>query len=362
MSILVRRAHADRFPIRLIWVIAATTLVSCESVVTEIVGEEPLPAVTISIRPNASTLLVGEVAYLSAILRNSQGRDVSAVVEWSSANPSVAAVGRTSGNVTAVGVGSTTVTVSSQGLVDTATITVLTHHPAAHVRISPVDELILNVGGGQRLSAVVVDAQGRFTPAPFEWTSENPGVATIGRTDGQITGVAVGSTTLTVTAGLAFATIAVQVVPQDFLMQWASTATASSEFTAEGNGYFAAQATGSPNVTDCGGQAKMWLSASPDVDWLELQYPTPVRPSEIRIYEVWAPGLTVKVEMKDTTGAYHTVYTASPKLGNDCMRTLSIPITNFTEPVSAVRVTLDQRDWGEWSGIDAVRLVGYRIN
>src|SRR5688572_16451550 len=265
MSSLVRLAHADRFPIRMIWVIAATTLVSCDSVVTELVGDEPLPPVTISIRPSASTLLVGEVAYLSAILRNSQGVDVSAVVEWSSANPGVAAVGRTSGNVTAVSVGSTTVTVSSQGgLVDTATITVLTYHPAVLVRISPVNELILNAGRGQRLSAVVVDAQGRFTPAPVEWTSEDPGIATIGRTDGQITAVAVGSTTLRATAGAAFATIAVQVVPQDFLMQWASTATASSQYTA--NDWTAAQATGAPNVVDCEGLAKIWLSASPDVD------------------------------------------------------------------------------------------------
>ena len=132
MTNLVRLAVTDRYLIRLIGLTVAASLLSCrEGAGTEPVEDEPLPVVTISISPNADTLLIGEVAYLSAITRNSQGRDASTVLQWSSADPRVATVGRTSGNVTAVGVGSTTVTVSSQGLVDTATITVLTHHPAA---------------------------------------------------------------------------------------------------------------------------------------------------------------------------------------------------------------------------------------
>jgi hypothetical protein len=155
-----------------------------------------------------------------------------------------------------------------------------------------VDELILNVGSAHRFSAVAVDDQGHFSLDPVEWTSGNPGIVTIGKADGQITAVAVGSTTLRATAGAAFATIAVQVVPQNFLMQWASTATASSQYPEEP--WTPEQATGAPNVAACEGPPKIWLSASPDVDWLELQYPTPVRRSVIRIYEVWTPGLLSK--------------------------------------------------------------------
>jgi hypothetical protein len=66
--------------------------------------------------------------------------------------------------------------------------------------------------------------------------------------------------------------------------------------------------------------------------------------------------------VKDTNRAYHTVYTALPQSNVVCLRTLGIPITNFTESVSAVRLTLDQRTTGEWNGIDAERLLGYRIN
>lgn len=343
------------------WVIAAMTLLSCgKSEVTEPVEDVQFPAVALSITPNASTLLVGEVAYLSAIAVDVRGSAVPAVVEWSSANPSVATVGRTSGNVTAVGVGATTVTVTSQELTATATITVLEYHPAARVVISMSTPPMLEVGHVQRLSAVAVDALGRFTPVAVEWMSEDLTVATVGRTDGQVTAIAVGTTTLVATAGSARATLGVQVVPRGFLMQWASAATASSEY--ESDRWSASQAIGPPNVSSCDDEASAWASAGPGLDWLELQYQTPVRPQEIRIYEVWAPGSIVKVEVKDATGTYHTVYTASPKGGNGCLRTLTIPITTFAEPVAAVRLTLDQRTLNDWNEIDAVQLIGIRIN
>ena len=361
MRRLDRLALEVRFPNRMFGVIAAATLLSCrESEVTEPVDDVQFPAVAISITPNASTLLVGEVAYLSAIAVDVSGRAVPAVVEWSSANPGIATVGRTSGNVAAIGIGSTTVMVTSQELVAIATITVLEFHPAARVLITPSTEAMIEVGRGQQLTGVAVDALGRFTPVAVEWMSEDLTVATVGRTDGQVTAIAVGTTTLVATAGTARATIGVRVVPQGFLMQWASAATASSEY--ESDSWSAAQATGAPNVASCDDEASAWASAGPDLDWLELQYQTPVRPLEIRIYEVWVPGSIIKVEVRDAAGAFHTVYTASPKAGTGCLRTLSIPITTFTEPVSAVRLTLDQRIINNWNEIDAVQLVGIRIN
>jgi hypothetical protein len=353
--------HEVRSPNTMFWVIAATALLSCgTNEATDPVDDVQFPAVALSITPNSSTLLVGEVAYLSAIALDAGGRPVSAVLEWSSANPSVATVGRTSGNVTAVGVGSTTVTVTSQELMGTATITVLEYHPAARVVISISTPPMIEVGRVQRLSAVAVDALGRFTPVAVEWTSEDPSVATVGRTDGQVTAVGVGTTTLVAAAGSARATLGVQVVPQGFLMQWASAAIASSEY--ESDRWSAAQAIGPPNVASCDDEASAWASAGPDLDWIELQYQTPVRPQEIRIHEVWAPGSIIKVEVKDAGGSYHTVYTASPTAVNGCLRTLNIPIQTITAPVAAVRLTLDQRTRNDWNEIDAVQLIGIRIN
>jgi hypothetical protein len=115
-------------------------------------------------------------------------------------------------------------------------------------------------------------------------------------------------------------------------------------------------------VTSCDEESNAWASAGPDLDWLELKYQIPVRPTEIQIHEVWAPGSIVKVEVKDTLGAYHTVYTATPQRGAGCLRTLRIPVTTFTEPVTTVRLTVDQRITNDWNEIDAVRLLGFRVN
>ena len=362
MASLVRFVHKDRALIWLFRVLAATTLLSCdEKYVTAPADIEPPRAVAISITPTVSILLVGEVASLSAIAVYSSGQKIRTVGEWSSTNPDIATVGQTNGNVTAVGVGLTTVTVTSEGLVATATITVLEYHPAARL-IFPLDELILTIGSGQHVTVMALDGQGRLTPAPVAWASENPESATIGRSDGQVTAIALGSTTLVATAGATQATLAVEVVPENLLMQWASTATASSQYE-HGNGPWApAQATGAPNVASCDEESNAWASGDTDLDWLELEYQTPVRPLEIRVYEVWAPGSIVKIELKDTSGAYHTVYTSSPQFGIGCLRTLRIPITTFTEPITAVRLTVDQRTKNDWNEIDAVRLLGYPIN
>lgn len=347
---------------RVFGIIATATLLSCSSDgdPTEPEVTQSQPPVSLSISPNSATLLIGEVAYLSLFAYDAQGHVLTVAAEWTSADPAVASVGRTSANVTAIGVGSTTITASSHGLTATATITVIAYHPAARILIDATDELFVFIGTGQRLTARAVDADGHFTTAPIEWSSQDPSIATISRADGQVSGIAVGSTQLVATSGVARSTLAVQVVPPNFLMQWASSATSSSEYSSDD--WSAKQATGAPNVMSCNDEAKAWASTAPNLDWLELQYQTPVRPSEIRIYEVYGPGAIVKVEVKDLSGTYHTVYTASPALHNGCLRTLSIPVTTFSEPVTAIRLTLDQRTYGEWNEIDAVRLSGLRAN
>jgi hypothetical protein len=342
--------------------IAAMTFTACsDDEPTDPEGPPPPPAaVSLSISPNSVTLLPGEVANPSAYAYGAQGQIVSAVVEWASEDPGIATVSRTSGSITAVGVGTTTVTASSQGLVARATVTVIAYHPAARILLTPSDEVLLYVGSGQRLSAVVLDAQGRATSAPVEWTSRDPGIATIGRTDGHVAAIAPGSTILIATSGIARSEVVVEVMPSNFLMQWASTATASSSYGSDS--WSPAQAIGAPNVATCNDESNAWASAGPGLDWLELRYQTPVRPTEVRIYEVWAPGAIVKVEVKDQSNVYHTVYTAAAKASTGCLNTLRIPISTITEPVVGIRLTLDQQVHNDWTEIDAVRLLGYRIN
>ena len=149
------------------------------------------------------------------------------------------------------------------------------------------------------------------------------------------------------------------VEPDSVYGQWATGATASTQYTA--SEWSALQATGMPNVIGCSDDPNAWANLEPNgVDWLELTYAQPVRPSEIRIHEVWAVGSIVRVEVKDVLGAYHTVYTAEPNDPQRCPRILTIAVNSVSAKVSTVRITIDQRARRDWNEIDAVRLAGYR--
>lgn len=138
--------------------------------------------------------------------------------------------------------------------------------------------------------------------------------------------------------------------------QWAVSATTSSEYSA--NGWSANQATGWPNATPCEDDARAWASLqSNGVDWLELVYPDSVRPTEIRIHEVFGVSSIVKVEVKDGAGNYHTVHTAQPG-SQACPRILTIPVTGISAMVRVVRLSFDQRALNQWNEIDAVKLIG----
>ena len=65
------------------------------------------------------------------------------------------------------------------------------------------------------MSARAVDAKGRTTSASLDWSSANPAIATVGKSDGTVTAIAVGATILTVTVGNLSAAVAVSVRPPD---------------------------------------------------------------------------------------------------------------------------------------------------
>ena len=146
-------------------------------------------------------------------------------------------------------------------------------------------------------------------------------------------------------------------LPTGLLAQWATSVTASSEYTT--TNWSAAQATGPPNVTGCSDDPLAWASLAPDgVEWLELGFKDAVRPTEVRIYETFGVGSLVKVEVKAQNGAYHTVYTALPA-SQACPRALSIPVSGIGDFVTGVRLSFDQSVLHDWNEIDAVRLTGY---
>jgi hypothetical protein len=355
MSSHLRSAWGYR-PIQGLLAAAAITLLACSG---DSEPTMPGPPARVSISPAALSLIVGDEGSLAAYSTDAKGRATSALFEWSSANPSVATVGRNDGTVTAIAVGTTTVTASLGTLRATAAVSVRysVFSPVAVV-ISP-SALSLRAGGVERLTANAYDARGKPTGVSFEWSSADPAVATVGRTDGIVTAVSIGATTVTAAVGDLRATATVIVDADSVYAQWANGATASTEYTS--SEWSAFQATGAPNADGCTDDARAWANLERDgVDWLELMYAQPVHPSEIRIYENWGAGSIVKVEVKDVSGEYHTVYTAQPVGPETCPRMLTIPVTGVMAMVSTVRVTVDQRFISEWNEIDAVRLAGYR--
>ena len=357
------RSSRRRRPLRKVFAcLAAAVVLSCAN-------QEPTlpdafllgPPVRLEIRPDDLSLIAGSEAMLAAMAFDASGHRVGTIVQWTTSDPSVATIGQYDGLVSAISVGQATITASDgASLHATALVTVRPPNPPAALHIWP-DEVILAVPGVIRLTVGASDAEGQPTPVTVEWSSRDPGVATVDRVTGLVTAVAVGLTEMVATAGYVSASIPVRVESADFLMQWASAATASSEFAPDM--WSAAQATGVPNVGNCDEEANSWASASSNgTDWLELTYDKPVRPSEIRIHEVWAPGSIVKVDVKDLAGVYHTVYEATPARAATCLRKLTIPVTGVAELVNVVRVSIDQRVLQDWNEIDAVRLSGYRKN
>jgi hypothetical protein len=90
-----------------------------------------------------------------------------------------------------------------------------------------------------------------------------------------------------------------------------------------------------------------------------LVYEDSVRPTEIRIHEVFGVSSIVKVEVKDAAGTYHTVYAAQPA-SQPCSRVLIVPVSGIPAMIKVVRLSVDQRTLNTWNEIDAVKLIGER--
>lgn len=211
---------------RLLAVVAAVTMLACGGdAEPTAVPVSPLvsPPVSLSVSPSGLSLIVGDQRVLTAQALDSKGRVVNASFEWSSANPTIATARNSDGTVTAISAGTTTVTARIGTLSATATVSVQAAGPPVRVSIS-TPALSLIVGGVERLIATAYDSTGRATRQPpydstgratsasFEWSSADLAVATVDKTDGTVTAISDGSTTVTVAIGALRATTTVSVV------------------------------------------------------------------------------------------------------------------------------------------------------
>jgi hypothetical protein len=94
--------------------------------------------------------------------------------------------------------------------------------------------------------------------------------------------------------------------------QFPVSATASSEW-APGGDWSAAQATGAPDVPVCTDDTRAWAPATDgsDPEWLEVHFATADHARGIIVYENYAFPFVYQVDLIDSGGIYHTVWTGT---------------------------------------------------
>jgi phage tail sheath protein FI len=163
----------------------------------------PAALTSIAITPPTPTLAAGQTQQLAATGSFSDGtsRDLTTVVLWKADTPAVADINLATGLVTAASTGTSTIHATWAGVTNTDNVTVtakaatgLVIHPGAPV-IAATQTVPFTA------SAIFSDGSTGAVPGTEAWTSSNPSVATIVGGTGVATGVAPGSTTITVSNG-----------------------------------------------------------------------------------------------------------------------------------------------------------------
>ena len=192
-------------PTRLIFCLAIASFVTaCGGSADSGGGVKPPPVVTpptpvvttVSVTPAVNSIEIGATTSFTADIRDQSGNAMAGqVVSWTSADAAVASVSATSGIVTGVAAGSAAITATVAGKSGVATVTVTT--PAvASVAIAALSAPLL-LGATAQLAATLKDRNGAvLTSRAIVWTSSATSVATVDNT-GKVTGVSVGTATIT---------------------------------------------------------------------------------------------------------------------------------------------------------------------
>ncbi len=155
------------------------------------------PVASVEIVPSHRTIKVGATTRLVALPRDAAGEALTGrAVRWYSREAVVATVSE-DGEVTARRTGTAEIEATVEGVRGEATVVVT--ETAGSVVVHP-PALTLYVGLSVRLEAITRGAAGELAPLPVQWTSSDPGVATVSG-DGTVTAVAPGVTVVSASSG-----------------------------------------------------------------------------------------------------------------------------------------------------------------
>lgn len=160
--------------------------------------------------------------------------------------------------------------------------------------------------------------------------------------------------------------LAEQQLLEDANGQWATAARASSTYATvispDSTDYQPAAATGAPDAQNSGYASLGWQPEKDGagIEWLELDFATPVSAREVRVRQIAAPGAVIKIELIDDTGTRHTVWQGRDDTAYESGQ-IGWLLRTF-EPTAykarGVRLTLATNAVDGHESIDAVQLVG----
>ena len=187
--------------------VVVSLAVGSASIVAEIEGRTAslqitvteIPPIRVTISPDTFQVASGTTRQIIPVVIDSTGRVVqnlnSRQVVWQSSNLAVANVSLT-GVVTGTGAGSARLSVTVDGLRSNE-IVVQVSQSVTSVTLSPSSTQILRIGGTVQVTATPRDNQGQIVSGKtVSWSSNNPTIASVS-TNGLVTAIAVGSTSIT---------------------------------------------------------------------------------------------------------------------------------------------------------------------
>ena len=161
-------------------------LASCSS-------DEPTISVTnIMLYPTTLQLTVGETKTITATITPNDATNQN--VTWASSTPTIATVDA-KGAVTAISAGTTTIIVATADGGKTAISNVTVSVPATGITL---DRTSVKLGTGRTTRLIATILPENATNRNVLWTSSNPSIATV-NDDGVVSGLAVGTATITAT-------------------------------------------------------------------------------------------------------------------------------------------------------------------
>ena len=154
---------------------------------------------TVTVAPTSASVVAGATTTLQATVKDQNGNVMTGQnVTWSTNNAAAATVNST-GVVTGVAAGSATITATSSGKTGTSSITVTASRVVTTVTVAPTTASVV-AGTTTTLVATVKDQNGSvMTGQTVTWSTNNAAAATV-NSSGVVTGVAVGSATITATS------------------------------------------------------------------------------------------------------------------------------------------------------------------